>query len=377
MSRNQKVVSLDNKRLIFLIATVVNLLILEFFISTFLPQPVYAVKYSKWGWEHMPNISYRFATASKEIASTVQYNSDGFQGSTDYLQGKQSQILRVAILGDSEAEGVVDYKDHFATKIEDSLNRSFTAANNHPADSAEVIRAGVYGYEPCQFLRLFESRVLEYKPDVVYVLHNYKFADDRYCQSTDRGLRRVDFEYDSVDYYFRWILGYLRAKSQLLNFSYLLFRDLFGFEINLPGHLFMGIDAEPSRTASASPSGAKLIPDLSSYIETNLTSDSARHNEEAPDVHLTRLIYRKINDLVRSYGGTLRVVATNKTDRDHELKRMLQEEGLLFFDLARYLDATREGSIRFPINGHWNRYGNHLAGKALSRVLIEFDIEKD
>ena len=93
--------------LVVAIAIVLNLVVSEIVLYNFFPQPVYAIKYSPWGWEHIPNISFKYVPESKESVSYVRYNSDGFRGPDEYMTPAPDGTLRIAILGDSEAEGNV------------------------------------------------------------------------------------------------------------------------------------------------------------------------------------------------------------------------------------------------------------------------------
>ena len=67
----------DKKRsgqLVVLIAIITNVVLAELILDYVFPQPVYPVKYSRWGWEHIPNISFGFVPESKESKSFVEYN---------------------------------------------------------------------------------------------------------------------------------------------------------------------------------------------------------------------------------------------------------------------------------------------------------------
>jgi hypothetical protein len=104
------------RRTIFINLTVLcaslllSLLLTEAIFYRYFPQPTYAVKLCPWGFEHIPNISFKHTTQSKETLSYIQYNSRGFRGTDEYAVSKPQGTLRVAILGDSYGEGAeVDY----------------------------------------------------------------------------------------------------------------------------------------------------------------------------------------------------------------------------------------------------------------------------
>ena len=70
--------------MVLIFSLLVNWVIAEAVFYFLFPQPVYAIRYSPWGWEHVPQIRYKFVTESKETVSTIEYNSDGFRGSQEY-----------------------------------------------------------------------------------------------------------------------------------------------------------------------------------------------------------------------------------------------------------------------------------------------------
>jgi len=164
------------RRTIFINLTVLcaslllSLLLAEAIFYRYLPQPTYAVKLCLWGFEHIPNISFKHTTESKITLSYIQYNSRGFRGTDEYTVAKPEGTLRVAILGDSYGEGAeVDYDYLHGTVLKKMLN-TYLVTSDARYRRAEVIKAGVYAYDSCQELRLFETRVLEFRPDVVFLI---------------------------------------------------------------------------------------------------------------------------------------------------------------------------------------------------------------
>ena len=101
----------------------VCLILAEAVFYIYFPQPTYAVKFSPWGFEHIPNISFKHTPESKETISHIRYNSEGFRSDKEYPISKPKEVLRIAILGDSYAEGVeVDYPYLHGTVLEKKLN---------------------------------------------------------------------------------------------------------------------------------------------------------------------------------------------------------------------------------------------------------------
>jgi len=57
---------------------------------------------------------------------------------------------------------------------------------------------------------------------------------------------------------------------------------------------------------------------------------------------------------------------------NEKLKPFLQKEHIDFLDLRPIFEKiSKETPLRWKINGHWNVAGNHLAGFAVSKYIIE------
>ena len=364
-----------NKWTVLVFAILINLGLAELLFYFVYPQPVHAVRYSLWGWEHIPNIRYKFVPTSKEVVSYIEYNSDGFRGSDEYSLPVAEGTLRLAVLGDSEAEGVVDYPYMYATVLEKLLNEHTVLSDKHAYTRAEVLKAGVYGYEPCQILRLFEARVMRYRPNIVYLLHNQKFAGDDFCRLINEELVYEDLQYNDLEYYSRWIMGYVKAKSQLLNSMYRFYRHYLSGGTHLPDKLYQNMffyDAPIPEilTWKGSRNEESLLP----YTKKN--DDYNESNTELDRYLLTRLVYKKLYQQIQSYGGKLRVVIVGgDSDRSELLKEIMEKESIPYFDMKRYMSDMKVSLTRFPINGHWNEYGNYLAGTALFEIVTELDAQ--
>ncbi len=372
----------NSKAMVFIFAIFVNLIIAEAVFYFLFPQPVYAIRYSPWGWEHIPQIRYKFVPESKETVSTIEYNSDGFRGSQEYDHTAPSGSLRVAILGDSEAEGVVDYPYLFPTVLERALGSAVNASGSSVFPDAEVIKAGVYGYEPCQFLRLFESRVLKYKPDLVYVFHNGKGAEDRFCDLDQGRLIYKDLEYTKTQYYGRWFLSYIKAKSQLVNSIYRIARHYFLGDVHLAGQLPKNMFGfSPPTVEAINEEQIAHLKNLNTYTRWSYLGEEFTDKEKLTSnikaVELTQRVYKRISDVVSNYGGVVRIIIASKSSTNDPIVRYLDANEIEYFDMRAYIADARSKATRFLVNGHWNEYGNYLVGMSLFRIVTELDAGSD
>lgn len=122
--------------LLLLLSTALTLGVAEAVFRTFLPQPLYAIQFTTWGWWHRPNTcivhgaepSYEGRLLrGTEFVTTVCYNSLGLRGPERPLE-KPSGVRRVVVLGDSYAEAMeVEYDQTAAAVLERLLNARLPA----------------------------------------------------------------------------------------------------------------------------------------------------------------------------------------------------------------------------------------------------------
>jgi len=371
--KNQREKSRGLVFLVFLGVVALNVLIAEMILSLFFPQPLYAIRYSPWGWEHIPNISFTYVPESKESISKVEYNSDGFRGRYEYARDVPEGTFRVALLGDSQVEGnMVDRGNHSTFIAVNLLNRHPSILRSEKYSRVELINAGVYGYEPCQFLRLFEARVMQYRPDLVYVLHFSKFADEVFCGLKEGKLVFEDLEYSEFQYKLRYLLNYVRAKSQLVNYVYRIYRYHFGGGIHLPEKLHQEMFTYEPPTMPASSKSIVNSPSLVEYTHAVASGEGKGPTKKSRQ--LMRAVYRRLDALVSSYGGNLRILIGHTDKKNEVLVDDLKDAGIPYFDLASYLKDNKEQDVTFPLAAHWNEHGHQLVGNALVGLVAELDM---
>ncbi len=270
---------------------------------------------------------------------------------------------------------MVDYQYMYATVLEKLLNEHTYLSDKHAHTRAEVLKAGVYGYDQCQILRLFEARVMRYRPHIVYLLQNQKFVGDDFCRLDNGELVYEDLQYNDLEYYSRWVMGYVKAKSQLLNSMHGFYRHYLSGGTHLPDKLYKNMffyDAPIPEilTWKGSRNEESLLP----YTKKN---DDYNESKTELDRHLlTRLVYKKLYQQIQSYGGKLRVVIVGgDSDRNELLKEMMEEESIPYFDMRLYMSDMKVSLTRFPVNGHWNEYGNYLVGTGLFEIVTELDAQ--
>ncbi|MBU0634685.1 MAG: SGNH/GDSL hydrolase family protein [Candidatus Omnitrophica bacterium] len=100
---------------------------------------------------------------------------------------KDEQNTKIVVLGDSITFcHIGEKKDYYPYKLEKLLNK-----DSKDASRAEVLNAGVPGYNTKQEVRYLEKRLLGYQPDIVIV---------GYCAANDRNVKRRIVKYEDGMY---------------------------------------------------------------------------------------------------------------------------------------------------------------------------------
>lgn len=121
----------------------------------------------------------------KEGTANVRVNSDGLRDIEHEIE-KPPQTYRIAILGDSYAEGLqVDLEKLFWKNLEDRLQGCF-----HLGDmKTEVINFGVSGFGTARELLMLRKKVWKYQPDLVVLA----FLTGNDIRDNSKALNGVDY----------------------------------------------------------------------------------------------------------------------------------------------------------------------------------------
>jgi hypothetical protein len=113
-----------------------------------------------------------------------------------------------------------------------------------------------------------------------------------------------------------------------------------------------------------------------SYPSEEFT-DKKKLKSNIKGAELTQLVYKRISDAVSNYGGLARVIIASESDLNGLIVRYLDASEVEYFDMRAYIADAKSKATRFPVNGHWNEYGNYLVGMSLFRIVTEFDARSD
>lgn len=112
------------------------------------------------GWSPRPEIEGIYAVEGR---TWISINEEGFRD-IDHRQGKPANTLRVAVLGDSFAEGREVPLDKVFWKV---MEGELSGCLQTKGLKAEVLGFAVNGYGTAQQVLVLENRVAKYAPDVV------------------------------------------------------------------------------------------------------------------------------------------------------------------------------------------------------------------
>ena len=135
------------------------------------------------GARHIPS---KQVTWRMEGISRDRFNSFGMRDYERTLT-KPANTLRVAVLGDSGAEGLqVPLKDTFPIVLEGMLNDK--AKKDGSGKRVEVMNFGCAGYSMLQEILQYETQAAKFSPDVVVLFYNRMDAAESIIDETMRSI---------------------------------------------------------------------------------------------------------------------------------------------------------------------------------------------
>lgn len=345
----------------------------------------------------------------------VRYNSAGFRD-VEHSKAKPANTIRIAVLGDSYAEGrQVDLDSTFWRVIQQKLNRSPALTGKN----VEVINFGVNGYGTVEELLTLRQRVWEYSPDVVLLtvtLYNditdnyrpFKRADelpyfnldgDRLIYD-DSFLQSPEYHWHDSALFGAWMV--LHNHSRLVQ---LLHHAQFAIRTRLQAW------KEQRRLAETQRSHDAVKPAQSPQITTASLTDAVGIQNmvyrEPDDAYwneawqVTEALIRQIDREVTEHGAKF-MVATLSSDiqvypdpavrqalmklavvndlyyPNRRLQALAERENIPFLDIAEPMQLAADKDRTFFHgfgkeigNGHWNESGHRFAGELMAQKLEE------
>ena len=165
---------MKNKVLIIFISTFIVFTFLEIFAMTLfylLGKDIKAFQYYPGRYQKSKDLGYEL-TPHWELDHDIIYekfNSHGFR-SPELKRIKPENHFRIVITGSSIVYGRTSNQKTISSILENKLNEFYGKTR-----TIEVINAGVPGYNSFHILRLFNSKLIDFSPDLII---NYQFFTD-------------------------------------------------------------------------------------------------------------------------------------------------------------------------------------------------------
>ncbi len=149
---------------IFILSLIVAILLSEFLLRVFFPQPVMPRFMVDSGFGNRvpaPNKTY-YHSVPNDFSVTITTNSAGMRGDLEYEKKKPRGVYRICMLGDSFL---------FGYGVEDYEVVSYRLLELLGEGSYEVLNFGVSGYGQAEQLSLYQHRVKQYSCNHVTLLY--------------------------------------------------------------------------------------------------------------------------------------------------------------------------------------------------------------
>ena len=184
------------------------LLATEGALRLWLPQRLFAVRPTEYGWNHLPGRTVRQVLPG-QFDVTFTYNRWGMKDEDTTLE-KLPGVYRIMTLGDSWCENLqVSIADNFDAVLERLLNGA-TAPRRF-----EVLNACVYGHHIAQQLMYFQREGVRFAPDLVLLMWTRRHRSPWAHVLPDGTIRFVPVERSPFDNVILRLRGEIRARSHL------------------------------------------------------------------------------------------------------------------------------------------------------------------
>ena len=337
------------------------------------------------GWRHIPSASGRLVSPEFDVALAI--NADGLRD-RDYPRAKGGPVRRIAVFGDSFAEGWGVELDHSVSK---RLEHLLNPPQGYQGAVTEVINFGVAGYGTDQEMLLYDQLGQRYGPDLVIVLF---YGNDLWNNVSTRGIGaergyKPYFRLDAADR--------LRLQGVPVRRSGFWDRPeqkgaLVGERLSRylgeHSHLFVLVR---KALAPAVPRGQQR-----DFYGGLYGRDSLRRYESVWD--LTGRILAEFNSRIRRNGSEMLLVycpaivqveAENwRSKRDlyglagdfdltkpnRMLAAIADQYGMLFLDLQAAFDERAASQELYYRDSHWTPTGHAVAAAAISDYLDRISV---
>jgi hypothetical protein len=276
-------------------------------------------------------------------------NSHGFKD-VEYTNEKPAGVIRILGIGDSFTFGVVPYRHHFLTLLEDQLKGS--------GHRVELINLGIPSTGPSEYVQIFRQEGLPLDPDVAlvsfFVGNDFQVEDTKPPRSYLWALLRF-----AVSARRNWNGNVIHGASEYQDSAPSLDADKY-LQIEVArSRIFRLPDSELSASL------ANVMPYLLQLQAIAAQRNIALSVAIIPDeVQVNRELQRRVTAADPSPGGW------DFTLPNRLLAAELKRNHIDCIDLLdEFVAASSSANLYKPQDSHWNIEGNRLAAAVLERHL--------
>ena len=280
-------------------------------------------------------------------------NAYGYLGPS-FPRERTEGTLRVALIGDSFVEAFQVFPEYSLRSV---LERELSKRIDTPV---EVLNFGRSGQDMRTMYAYYKDLVAEFRPDVtLFIVMDHAFIGNDnslgpVCYLDQSDSLRVSYDFAKSDAYRRKIeLRFTRhlGSYQLLQSAFYRYRQ---------GETTRILFDKFAPRAQAGTPGLETTPGTTDpYLDLNkaVIAELGRINREGP----SRIVFVGHKDVPRYYVP------------------VIEENGLVYFDLRPELDELKRAGIDpyyWPVthnDGHWNQEGQRVIGAYLAERLAELD----
>lgn len=308
------------------------------------------------------------------LGAEFHIDSYGFRADAITIK-KPKNTYRIAILGGSTAYEVnVSYNQSAPKLLQDMLNK-------HYSKKIQVINAGVSGYTSEHTLIDYQTRVSDFKPDLVIMWHG---VNDMYASCADPNSITGPYQPDYTNY-----LGPIQNMVETYFFPPLFSIHFYtlDYAMNLiETHLYSDFDNLYNNLADGTieyqrskiPSGNMQFPSITSYkrnlryITVAVLADNTKFIiGNQPNMFATDQKYHMTTDGIFCYNGKIKANMQSQIKGMAEFnavtKEVANEYHIPFIDLNSAIPKTPE---YFFDDVHWTPKGNEIAAKKLYNFIV-------
>lgn len=291
-------------------------------------------------------------------------NSHGFK---DLEFGKKEEgTYRILGLGDSFAFGVVPYPDNFLTVAEDAIKEG------SPGKKVEILNMGISSTGPADQLSLLTEEGLATEPDMV--LLNFFIGNDiveSYRSPRKKWLQTYSYTGTLIYSLFQLMskTGAHVKNSFWSNSTYCDTCPTFSPEEFLKLQTNRSVVFNPSDQFAATCFEHTLY-----YLERIIRICSSRNIKLVvaiiPDESQVNAELRnQVANNLKKQGDNF---SWDNTFPNRWLAQELEKRKVSYIDLLPLFLEQKDTATYVPLDTHWNRYGNRIAGEYLGKALPRY-----